>query len=138
MSVISRIESTKKNFDDCLMLDLKKNIAETSACNIFWIKNNTVYTSKEHSILNGITRKAVIEICKIKNIQFKKGDYKIKNILKADCAFVTGTAAEIQSIKSIKNIIFKKNNKIFNLLKESYESLKKNSPDKVLKIRKIL
>jgi len=64
--------------------------------------------------------------------------YKIKNILKADCAFVTGTAAEIQSIKSIKNIIFKKNNKIFNLLKESYESLKKNSPDKVLKIRKIL
>jgi branched-chain amino acid aminotransferase len=138
VSVISRIESTKKNFDDCLMLDLKKNIAETSACNIFWIKNNTVYTSKEHSILNGITRKAVIEICKIKNIQFKKGDYKIKNILKADCAFVTGTAAEIQSIKSIKNIIFKKNNKIFNLLKESYESLKKNSPDKVLKIRKIL
>jgi branched-chain amino acid aminotransferase len=138
VSVISRIESTKKNFDDCLMLDLKKNIAETSACNIFWIKNNIVYTSKEHSILNGITRKAVIEICKIQKIQFKKGDYKIKNILKADCAFVTGTAAEIQSIKSIKNITFKKNNKIFNLLKESYESLKKNSPDKVLKIRKIL
>ena len=25
------------------MLDLKKNIAETTACNIFWIKDNKVY-----------------------------------------------------------------------------------------------
>ena len=75
ISVISRIESAKKKFDDCLMLDIKKNIAETSACNIFWIKKDTVYTSKEHSILDGITRKAVIEICKINKLKVKKGDY---------------------------------------------------------------
>ena len=37
-SVISKIESQKKIFDDCLMLDLKGNVAETTACNIFWIK----------------------------------------------------------------------------------------------------
>ena len=37
-----------KDNDDCLMLDLEKNIAETSACNIFWIKKNTVFTPLEH------------------------------------------------------------------------------------------
>ena len=42
------------------MLDLKENIAETTACNIFWIKDNKVYTPKKHSILNGITRQAVL------------------------------------------------------------------------------
>ena len=34
------------------MLDLKGNIAETTACNIL-DKNKTVYTPKEHSILKG-------------------------------------------------------------------------------------
>ena len=50
---------TKKKFDDCLMLDQFKNIAETSACNIFWIKNDVVFTSKhiqfshwDHIIIN--------------------------------------------------------------------------------------
>ena len=61
--------SNKKGFDDSLMLDLNQNIAETTACNIFWIKNNKVYTSKKHSILNGITRQAVLELCKIKKIK---------------------------------------------------------------------
>ena len=49
--VISRIEADKKKFDDCLMLDLKGNVSESSACNIFWVKKNIVYTPKEHSIL---------------------------------------------------------------------------------------
>ena len=65
-SVISRIDSRRKKYDDCLMLDLKGNIAESSACNIFWIKKNILFTTKEHSILNGITRKAVIKIAKKK------------------------------------------------------------------------
>ena len=137
ISVISRIESAKKKFDDCLMLDIKKNIAETSACNIFWIKKDTVYTSKEHSILNGITRKAVIEICKINKLKVKKGDYKIKHILNSDCVFVTGTAAEIQFVKRINKSKFDKNNQIFQKIKKAYEKLKENPPIKVKEIRKV-
>ena len=34
ISVIERKKLQKSKFDDCLMLDLKGNIAETSACNI--------------------------------------------------------------------------------------------------------
>lgn len=137
ISVISRIESAKKKFDDCLMLDIKKNIAETSACNIFWIKKDTVYTSKEHSILDGITRKAVIEICKINKLKVKKGDYKIKHILNSDCVFVTGTAAEIQFVKRINKFKFDKNNQIFQKIKKAYKKLKENPPIKVKEIRKV-
>ena len=38
ISVISRVDASKKKFDDCLMLDINNNVAESSACNIFWIK----------------------------------------------------------------------------------------------------
>lgn len=133
-SVISMIESRKKNFEDCLMLDLNKNVAESSACNIFWIKNNTVYTPKEHSILNGVTRKAVIKICKKNKINLKVGDYKLSHLLSSESIFLTGTAAEIQTVRKICNYNFKVNSKIIELLKKHYEFLKKRCPDKVDKI----
>lgn len=136
-SVLSKIYSSKKGFDDSLMLDLNKNIAETTACNIFWIKNNNVYTPKNHSILNGITRQAILEICKIKKIKFIIDDFKLGHIKSADCVFLTGTAAEIQFVKKIDKTQFKKDS-IFNELKNSYEILKKKPPFKVSQIKKII
>ena len=41
-SVLARADLEKTKFDDCLMVDLKGNVAETSACNIFWIKNHNL------------------------------------------------------------------------------------------------
>ena len=128
VAVISRIEADRKKFDDCLMLDLKKNVAETSACNIFWIKKNVVYTPKKHSILNGVTRRCIVKLCSDNNIKIKINDYKIKDILSADSVFITGTAAEIQPVKSIEKKKFKINSKIITFLKNKYEILKKNGP----------
>ena len=136
-SVISKISSKKKGFDDSLMLDLKKNVAETTACNIFWISNNKIYTPKKHSILNGITRQAVIELCKIKKIKIIIGDFKLKQIKNAECVFLTGTAAEIQFVKKIDNKTFVKND-IFSELKNCYEIIKKNPPLKISQIKNII
>lgn len=123
-SVISRINSKKGNYDDCLMLDLNGNIAESSACNIFWIKNSKIYTSKVHSILNGITRKAVIRICNKNKIKCNINDFKLKHLLSAESVFLTGTAAEIQPIRKILNYKFNTNSHLITFLKKEYEKLK--------------
>lgn len=129
ISVIERSRIEKTKFDDCLMLDMNKNVAETSACNIFWIKKNTVYTPKEHSILNGVTRKCIIKLCKDNNIKLKINDYKIKNLLSAESVFITGTAAEIQMVKNIENKKFQIKSNIIEFLKYKYENLKKIGPN---------
>ena len=134
-SVISRVDARKKKYDDSLMLDLKGNIAESSACNIFWIKRNIVFTSNEHSILNGITRKAVIKLCRINKIKIKIGDYKISSLLNSDSIFLTGTAAEIQSVRKILNKNFTIKSKIVNKLKIEYDKLKKYCPSKINNIK---
>jgi branched-chain amino acid aminotransferase len=128
VAVISRVEADKKKFDDCLMLDVNGNVAESTACNIFWIKNSTVYTPKEHSILQGITRKAVIKICRKNKIRLNIGDFKLKKILSADNVFVTGTAAEIQTVRKIKNKNYKIDSKIIKLIKDNYNKIKLKSP----------
>ena len=65
------------------------------------------------------------------------GDFRLNHILNSECVFVTGTAAEIQFVKSIEKTKFKKNN-IFNELKNCYEKIKKNPPIKVSNIKKII
>lgn len=133
-SVISRIDSHKKKYDDCLMLDLNGNIAESSACNIFWVKKNKLYTSKEHSILNGITRKAVIKICKKNKIKYEVGDFHLNHLLKADSIFLTGTAAEIQPIRKVLKHKFNINCEMINFLKKEYDKFKINCPENINKI----
>ena len=88
------------------MLDLNKNIAESSACNIFWVKNNKVFTPKRHSILDGITRNAIIKICKNNKISLIEGNFKLPKILKSDSLFLL---VQFQIIKKInkKNWIFR-------------------------------
>lgn len=129
ISVIERSRIEKTKFDDCLMLDINKNVAETSACNIFWIKKNTVYTPKEHSILNGVTRRCIIKLCKDNNVKLKINDYKIKNLLSAESVFITGTAAEIQMVENIENKKFQIKSEIIEFLKYKYDNLKKIGPN---------
>ncbi len=135
ISVLERSKIEKTKFDDCLMLDLNKNVAETSACNIFWIKNNIVYTPKKHSILNGVTRRCIIELCLKNKINLKINDYKLKHIMNADSVFMTGTAAEIQVVKNIEKTKYETKSQIIDFLKNKYEILKKQCPYYIKEIR---
>ncbi len=123
-SVISRIEAKQQGFEDCIMLDNEKFISETTACNIFWIKNNVVYTPTTDSALNGITRQAVIRILKKAKIICRIGKFNMKDILKADTVFLTGTAAEIQLVGKILKRRYNLNNDIYKLIKKNYDIIK--------------
>ena len=84
-----------------------------------------MYTPKTHSILNGITRQAVINIAKKIKLNCKIGDYKLNTLLKADAIFLTGTAAEIQPVRKINRHNFNVNSKIIQDLKTEYEKIKR-------------
>ena len=57
--------------------------------------------------------------------------------MNSECVFVSGTAAEIQFVKSIDRYNFKKND-IFNKLKDCYQIIKKNPPEKISNIKKLI
>ena len=136
-SVLARADLEKTKFDDSLMIDLKGNIAETSACNIFWVKNDKVFTPMTHSILDGITRRCIIKLCKLHRISIYINDYKLDKIYSADSVFTTGTAAEIQIIDKIRNKKFNVDSKITKFLIEKYQSIKNSAPNLISDIKKI-
>ena len=104
--IMACIEAKKLKADEALMFDINGNIATNNSTHFFYIKNNCVYTSTGKYCVRGITRQKVVEICKKNKIKVYEKNFKLKDVLKADEAFVTGTFANIIPVKKINNKIF--------------------------------
>ncbi len=113
--ILACIEAKKNNADEALMHDINGNIATNNSTHFFFIKDNKVYTSAGNYCVKGITRKNVIDICKSNKIKIYQKNFKLKDVMKADEAFVTGTFANIIPVKKINNKKFsiKKSNLTF-------------------------
>jgi len=90
--------------DDAVMLDVKGNVAEVSSANIFLIKDGEIITPQTGYILKGITRKSVIDIAKNElGLTVFERVVTPDELTTADEIFLTGTAAEIDSVTSYNN-----------------------------------
>ncbi|RKQ30503.1 D-amino-acid transaminase [Oceanobacillus halophilus] len=77
-------------------------ITEASASNVFIVKNKEVYTHPANNyILNGITRRKVLSICKELGIKVNEQTFKVKDLLDADEVFITATKLDIVPIVKV-------------------------------------
>ena len=120
---LSKHEAEEQGFTDSLMLDFEGNIAEATGANIFFkSKDGQLHTPIPDSFLDGITRRAVIEIAKSKNIKINERKILPDEMKNFVGCFLTGTAAEITPVSKIDKFDFK----VCNLIKElsdSYQSM---------------
>ncbi len=120
---LAKNDAFRKGYDDALMLDYRNYIAETTSSNIFFLINKKLVTPKADCFLNGITRKAVIGLCRKLKISVVEKHISKKDIKNAEECFVTGTAAEITPVRRIEKLYFKiyensVTNKIYNEFKK--------------------
>jgi D-alanine transaminase len=79
-------------------------VTEASHCNVFFVKNSTVYTHRANEfILDGITRQVVLELCENLNIEVKQEPIAANHITQMEEAFLAGTSTQIASIQKIDN-----------------------------------
>ena len=83
------------------MLDYEGYCAEGPGENLFIVKDGKLLTPKLGNILQGITRKSIIEIADNEGIEVKEARLKLEDVYNADEAFFTGTAAEVTAIESV-------------------------------------
>lgn len=124
MAITSKKEAKALGYDDALLLDYEGYIAECTTTNIFFVKDQTLYTPIADRFLNGITRQTIIEIAKDFGLEVKEERLKLEQVESFTGCFVTGTAIEVQNINSIdlgkKKIIFN-DHQIANTLKKEYD-----------------
>jgi len=104
---LSKHEAEKEGFDDALMLDYRGYIAEATGANIFFVKNDEIYTPIPDCFLNGITRQVVIEIAKKNNIKVHENYLEMDFLEDCDEVFLTGTAVEITPVSCVDKLNFK-------------------------------
>ena len=89
--VLACIAAEKAGADEALMLDVNGFVNTTNACNFFIVRNGEVWTSTGDYCMNGITRRKVIEICRLNGIPTYEKNFSLVETYGADEAFITGT-----------------------------------------------
>jgi len=100
--ILARIEAEKQGADDAIILNTKRNVAETTIANIFAIKNNIIYTPKRtDGALPGIIRQILLKILQKNKIMIEEKTFDLEFLLSSDEVFLTNSLIQIRPIKQI-------------------------------------
>lgn len=106
------------NVYEVLLYGSNNILTEGSRSNIFFIKNEVIYTSPDDLILKGITWEYVQNICNEIGIKIVKKQININDIAKFDSVFLTGTSPKIIMVNKIDNFEYKNSEIIKNISRE--------------------
>ncbi len=95
-SALAIDEAKKLGFDSAIMLDQEGNVSEGAVMNLFLADNGKLITpSSDSDILEGITRKTIIEIAKAAKIPVEERKVSKDELYSAGEVFFCGTATDI-------------------------------------------
>ncbi|MBT4120555.1 MAG: hypothetical protein HOA57_04640 [Candidatus Magasanikbacteria bacterium] len=86
---------------DVLLLDKENNIVEGARSNFFAIKNKTLYTTPVEKVLDGVTRRTVIDCAKRNGYEVVEKDIELNDLFNYDGAFLTSTSGKIVPIREV-------------------------------------
>lgn len=124
-SILATQEAKDKGFDEALLLDAEGFVAEGPGANIFIEKDKVLFTPSLGSILPGITRATVLELCEALGIAVVEKQITPEEVFTADSAFYCGTAAEVIGIASVdrKNFPLAWPHSLGAILQKAYKNL---------------
>jgi len=101
-SIIATQEAKRNGVDEAILLDHNGNVSEAPGENIFIVREGRLATpSLASSVLEGITRDAIIKIARGLDIDVVERDIARSELNMSDEIFLTGTAAEITPVIEI-------------------------------------
>jgi branched-subunit amino acid aminotransferase/4-amino-4-deoxychorismate lyase len=118
-------EAQKAGVDDAVMLTTVGLVAESSIANIFWKREDKIYTPSEAcDILPGITRNSLLELLDADDdYRVKEGEYQIEDLQKADAAWLTNSVMGIVPVSEINGRRFNNKTSFFHQLTDRFKTL---------------
>ncbi|HLF25098.1 MAG TPA: branched-chain amino acid transaminase [Anaerolineae bacterium] len=100
-SVMAKTLALRSGFEEAIMLDPSGFVAECTGENLFLVRSGVIYTPPRATVLEGITRDAVIALASDKGYALLEEPISRDQLYVADEVFVSGTAAEVCAISEI-------------------------------------
>ena len=109
LSNVMALGGAKDSGSDEVIFFSEGQVTEAAASNVFAVFGSQVITTPEsNKILSGITRKHILSLLELKNIDCVKENISIKDLLRADEIWLTSSTKEIQPVHMIDKITLKK------------------------------
>ncbi len=101
-SVLARLEAQKLGYNEAILLNTSGMVAEGTGENIFIVMGGALFTPPHSAgVLPGITRDSIIQVGRDMGYTVGERNVSRSELLLADEAFFTGTAAEVTPIRDI-------------------------------------
>lgn len=108
------------NCYEAILVNNANEVTEGSRSNLFFVKDNRVYTAPAGDVLLGITRQSIIALCKNNNIEVIEKNIVVNDIYEFEGCFISGTSPKVLKINKIDNHIYQKINVIIDEIISKY------------------
>jgi len=121
-SILAKVESTNAGYDEAILLDVHGSVSEGSGENVFIVRDGVLLTpGHASSILDGITRRSVIQIATDLGYAVEERDIARAELFLADEAFLTGTAAELVPVREVDDHVIGEPGEITRVIQAKFE-----------------
>jgi branched-chain amino acid aminotransferase len=101
-SLLAYLTAAEAGFDDALMVDQQGFLTEGTTYNLFYVNRGIVATAPlDVGILDGVTRRAVINLCVELGIPCREVRYPKSYLFSADEVFVTSSLKEVLPVLNL-------------------------------------
>jgi branched-chain amino acid aminotransferase len=130
-SSLAKTEAIASGFDESILLNTQGKICEASGMNLFVVRNGRIFTpGVDQDVLEGITRDSIMQVARDLGYEVVERPVDKTELLIADEAFLSGTAAKITPIKQVENYHLPLEKPITHRLKEKITAITENREPK--------
>jgi branched-chain amino acid aminotransferase len=101
-NILATIEAKERGAYEAIMLNYRGYIAEGTITNIFFVKNNVLCTPGiDVGILDGITRRLILDTARELNIRINEGRFRRQALYRAEEVFISSTTKEVMPVSEV-------------------------------------
>ncbi len=99
-SLLGKLEAKAAGAFEVIMLNNREHICEGASSNIFWTRDQWVFTPDASTgLLEGVTRATIMRLCDEQlNLRVITGEYRLQDLKFADEVFITSTSLEAMPV----------------------------------------
>jgi branched-chain amino acid aminotransferase len=109
-----------ENAYEALLVNNQNYITEGSRSNVFFVKGTSLITPPDNLVLNGITRKHILEICRENDIEVKYNLIRTDEMAGFNAVFMTGTSPMVLPFCCIGDVHFRVDHQVIDQLRSLY------------------
>jgi len=117
-------ELSEKGAYEALLVNREGYITEGSRSNVFFVAHDgTIHTASDKMVLQGITRRYVMQIIRNEGFVLVREAVRVADISRFRSAFITGTSPMVLPVQSIEEQMFVVNNPVTERLRQVYAAM---------------